>query len=133
MILDIENDDTAIAEEKVQTEALGMKFISVPLSGFWAPEESDISKILKNLTDAENYPIFIHCQHGWDRTGLAIGLYRIFYEGWAPEKAYKEMLDMNFHPLLFPMDNFFKKTTGLEPQMPDYDPLEQYSPTKTNN
>lgn len=32
-------------------------------------------KILEPLTDKSNLPVLIHCKHGKDRTGVAIGKY----------------------------------------------------------
>lgn len=42
---------------------------------------------------------FVHCSHGQDRTGLIIGAYRVF-NGWDKNRAFSEMMDHGFHPLL---------------------------------
>jgi protein tyrosine phosphatase (PTP) superfamily phosphohydrolase (DUF442 family) len=36
----------------------------------WHPEEKEIVKFLKTVTDKTKTPVFVHCQHGADRTGL---------------------------------------------------------------
>lgn len=113
-VLDIENDSNAIADEEEQAATLGYHFIAVPLSGFFAPKDGDIQKILKIISDPKSYPVFVHCKHGEDRTGLTIGLFRFFYEKWTAEKAYQEMLDKNFHPALFPLDSYYRKQTGMK-------------------
>lgn len=41
-------------------------------------------------------PVYVHCKLGRDRTGLVIGLYRVFYENWTPDMAYDEMLKFGF-------------------------------------
>lgn len=33
-----------------------------------------VCKVLKCIARAENHPIYIHCSHGKDRTGLMVGL-----------------------------------------------------------
>jgi len=43
---------------------------------------------------------FVHCEHGEDRTGLAVGAYRIKVEHWTKPAAYQEMEAPGFHPLL---------------------------------
>jgi tyrosine-protein phosphatase SIW14 len=107
-IIDLENVDKIVAAEKIAAASLQMNVLSFPMSGFFAPVESQVDQILVELTKPENRPVYVHCQHGHDRTGLIIGLYRVNFEGWAPKVAYQEMWDRGFHPkLLFPLDNYF--------------------------
>lgn len=42
-------------------------------------------------------PLFIHCQHGQDRTGLFVALWRVKVDGWSKADAEKEMLAHGFH------------------------------------
>jgi len=44
--------------------------------------------------------VYVHCEHGQDRTGLVIGMYRVRAEGWTKANAYREMIAHGFHPLL---------------------------------
>lgn len=112
-ILDIENDKKFIHSEEKYARDAGIHFISVPLSGFWAPKDRDMTQIQEILNDPRNYPIFIHCQHGQDRTGLAIGLYRVFTQRWKSKDAYAEMLKLGFHPSLVFLDHYFKEKSKL--------------------
>lgn len=43
---------------------------------------------------------FIHCEHGQDRTGLVVAVYRVQHDGWTKEQAEKEMLNHGFHKSL---------------------------------
>jgi protein tyrosine/serine phosphatase len=43
---------------------------------------------------------YIHCEHGQDRTGLIVGLYRLQVEHWTKARAYAEMRAHGFHPEL---------------------------------
>jgi len=69
-IIDLENDQNAVAQEMIWAKKSGIKFISLPMSGFWTPDDAQVNEILATLNDADLSPIFIHCQHGQDRTGL---------------------------------------------------------------
>ena len=69
-------------------------------------------------SDAAGAPlpkIYVHCRHGQDRTGLVIGLERIFVEGWTPADAYAEMLAHGFHPYFEGLKHYFSKVTGHHP------------------
>ncbi len=67
----------------------------------WHPEEEDIVRFLKIVTDKEKTPIFVHCQHGADRTGLMCAIYRVAVCGWSKEAAADEMVHggFGFHPI----------------------------------
>ncbi len=112
-IIDLDNDSKAIKKEKQLAEANGMKFISVPLNPVLYPKDGDMSKIYKLLTDKKQYPIYIHCWQGKDRTGLAIGLYRVFKQNWLSEQAYSEMLKFGFVTYNLGLKSYFEdKTAG---------------------
>ena len=51
---------------------------------------------------ANNLPVFVHCQIGRDRTGCAIGAYRIAKQGWTAEQAIQEMERYGFKTNNFP-------------------------------
>jgi len=112
--LNLEDDTNAVAAESEITKSLGIDMISKPMSGFWAPDDQEVNDILKIVANPANYPIFIHCQHGEDRTGLIVGLYRVFYEQWTAKAAYKEMKKDGFHPILFLLNHYFEDKTGFE-------------------
>jgi len=67
----------------------------------WHPEHEDIIKFLRIATTPALQPILVHCQHGSDRTGTMIAIYRIVVEGWTKEQAKEEMVHGNFgfHPI----------------------------------
>jgi protein tyrosine/serine phosphatase len=67
----------------------------------WHPENEDIVKFLRIATTPELQPVLVHCQHGSDRTGTMVALYRIVVQGWSKEDAVTEMTQggYGFHPL----------------------------------
>lgn len=111
-IINLEDNEDALQTEKVIARDLKMRWISSPMSSEIYPTDEQLNDILSALTDEDNFPIFIHCKHGEDRTGLIIGLYRVFKNGWNPRIAYEEMLEYDFHPEYRPLNQCFKDKTG---------------------
>jgi hypothetical protein len=67
----------------------------------WHPEEEDVVKFLRIATTPSLQPVLVHCQHGSDRTGTMVAIYRIAYEGWTKAQATDEMINggFGFHPM----------------------------------
>jgi protein tyrosine/serine phosphatase len=87
-LLDLETfhtDRYVIAESKTN-----FKFLHVRMNA-WDIDDEDIVTALDILTDKNNYPIYVHCKHGSDRTGVVIAMYRIVVQGWSKEDAIAEM------------------------------------------
>lgn len=85
---------TKIEQERAAAEKLRIRFVSLPLNslGPVTPEEgAEIDRILEIMHDPAAQPVYIHCEHGKDRTGLLVALYRVKYEHWRLEQAHREM------------------------------------------
>lgn len=67
----------------------------------WHPEDEDVVKFLRIATTPALQPVLVHCQHGSDRTGTMVAIYRIAFEGWARPQATSEMIGggFGFHPM----------------------------------
>jgi protein tyrosine/serine phosphatase len=67
----------------------------------WHPEDEDVVKFLRIATTPALQPVLVHCQHGSDRTGTMVAIYRIVVEGWTKAEATDEMINggFNFHPM----------------------------------
>ena len=67
----------------------------------WHPEDDDVVRFLKIVTARKCQPVFVHCQHGSDRTGTMIAIYRIAVQGWTKREAIDEMTKggFGFHPM----------------------------------
>jgi len=59
----------------------------------WHIEKEDVLQFLKLVTNPENQPVLVHCQHGADRTGTMCAVYRMVVEGWSKEEAVKELME----------------------------------------
>jgi protein tyrosine/serine phosphatase len=110
-IMDLENDDAAIAAEKGWAEAAGIRFISHPMNGLATPNDAQVNDTLATINDPANQPVFVHCMQGKDRTGLIIALYRVIDEGWAPKDAHDEMMALGYNSLLMAMNGYFEAKT----------------------
>jgi|WetSurMetagenome_2_1015567.scaffolds.fasta_scaffold541962_1 protein tyrosine/serine phosphatase len=62
----------------------------------WHAEEEDVVSFLKLATDTNNFPVFVHCQRGADRTGMVCAMYRIVVCGWTRQEAIREMREGGF-------------------------------------
>ena len=113
-ILDLEDTQSAVNTERGWVAGLKMAFISEPMSGFWTPNDKEVNQIEAIMADQSRRPIFVHCEHGQDRTGLIVGLYRVFTEKKSPAAAYKEMLAKGFHKILFLLNHYYEEKTGFE-------------------
>ena len=67
----------------------------------WHPEDEDVVKFLRIATTRALQPVLVHCQHGSDRTGTMVAIYRIALEGWTKAQATDEMINggFGFHPM----------------------------------
>jgi protein tyrosine/serine phosphatase len=67
----------------------------------WHPEEEDVVRFLRIVTDPARQPVLVHCQHGSDRTGMMVAFYRVIVQGWSKQKAAREMTEggYGFHEI----------------------------------
>jgi len=96
-----EEEPEVVKREEKWAKKVGIRFLRVPMRSFFLPGPEEVDKALSLITDPNNKPVFVHCGHGKDRTGIVIAAYRIKINGWSPEQAYKEMNKYGFHWYLF--------------------------------
>jgi len=84
-----DNDDRSVSEEK-QVRAAGFNYFNIPMARLARPNDDKVQKALAIINTPEHQPVFVHCRHGADRTGVVIGAYRILNEGWTSERAKAE-------------------------------------------
>jgi protein tyrosine/serine phosphatase len=68
----------------------GLRLVSIPMRA-WRAKEADMVRFLRVATDRQSGPVFVHCAHGSDRTGLMVAVYRIAVQGWSKDEAIREM------------------------------------------
>jgi len=77
-------------QEAEEVKSLGLHYVHIPMSPRERVPESKIQMFFQVLRDRDNYPVFVHCEHGADRTGFMVGLYRIAFQDWSADRAYEE-------------------------------------------
>lgn len=53
--------------------------------------DDEVVRFLQLVSDKDRTPVFVHCHHGADRTGVLCAMYRVAMQGWAREDAIAEM------------------------------------------
>jgi tyrosine-protein phosphatase SIW14 len=102
-IVDLRSEDPQKAEwERKQAEALGMRFVHIPVSGWDAPTNEQVAQFLSLFGNDPSQKIFVHCRFGEDRTGIFIATYRMATEKLPPDQALKEMYSFGFNGLWHP-------------------------------
>lgn len=90
-----------VKREQEWVAKANMKFEHIRMHPILAPKPEEIDRVLTLIRDQNNWPIYIHCEQGVNRTGIIIGAYRVKFEGWIPQQAYKEMVRLGFHRYRF--------------------------------
>jgi protein tyrosine/serine phosphatase len=102
-IIDLRSEDAHKVEwERKQAEALGIRFIHLPVSGWSTPSAEQVAQFFSLLRANANEKVFVHCRLGEDRTGVFIASYRIAFDHWSSDQALNEMLDFGFNRLWHP-------------------------------
>jgi tyrosine-protein phosphatase SIW14 len=73
-----------------------LHLIHVPIIPFH-PRESSVIEFLKIFTGTNSGPVYVHCFHGADRTGLMCAMYRLVFDDWDKPSAILEMRKNGFH------------------------------------
>ncbi|HEX8457011.1 MAG TPA: tyrosine-protein phosphatase [Pyrinomonadaceae bacterium] len=94
-VIDLRDD--AEAYEKPAVEALGMRYVNIPMSDKEYPREEQIAAFLRLANDPETGAFYVHCAGGRHRTGVMGAVYRFTKYGWNYEQVYKEMKDYDFY------------------------------------
>jgi hypothetical protein len=89
------NDDTPLVPATTGLRLEQIRFKT------WHPEDEDVVTFLRIVTTPALQPVLVHCQHGADRTGTMVAIYRVAVEGWSKEQAMDEMVNGGFgyHPI----------------------------------
>jgi len=93
----LREEPSLILQEQELLYKLNIDFVSIPLRPFSIPEDSAVERFLDLSKATQHHPIFVHCLHGMDRTGLMCALYRMHVHDWSYENAYDEMIERGFH------------------------------------
>jgi tyrosine-protein phosphatase SIW14 len=82
--------------ERQAVEAAGMRSIEIPMQTTKVNAET-VRRVVALMTDPGNQPVFVHCAHGQDRTGIVVAVYRMEIDGWSNSEAEAEMQAFGFN------------------------------------
>jgi protein tyrosine/serine phosphatase len=100
-IINLRHNDTTVKDEAIEAEKLGLNYVSIPLDGIHKPSAAAIDQFLKVAQDPKAQPVYVHCEHGEDRTGVMVAIYREEAYKWNADAAYQEALFNGFHPAYY--------------------------------
>ena len=83
--------------EKRDVEALGMRYVNIPMSDSSYPKQDSVDAFLKLVKDPATGTMFVHCAGGRHRTGVMGAVYRFNVNHWNLDQAYTEMKDYDFY------------------------------------
>jgi protein tyrosine/serine phosphatase len=107
-VIDLRNDPTDY--EKSSVEALGMKYVNIPMSGWKYADDADVQRFMSIMNHPDTGVAYVHCKAGKHRTGLVGAVYRFDKYGWSYDQAYKEMkqFDYSSWPVHFNIKSYVK-------------------------
>ena len=83
--------------EKRDAEAVGIRYVNLPMSDTTYPQAATIEQFLKLVDDPSTGKFFVHCAGGRHRTGVMGAVYRFNHYGWNFDQVYAEMKKYDFY------------------------------------
>ena len=96
--------------ERKEAEALGLRFVHIPVSGWSPPKDEQVAQFLSLFRGDPRQRVFVHCRFGDDRTGVFVATYRMALDKWSSDEAMKEMYFFGFNGFWHPaMKTFIRE------------------------
>ena len=83
--------------EKPTVEALGMRYVNIPMVDKAYPKQEWVDAFLKVVNDPATGKFYVHCAGGRHRTGAMGAVYRYTKYGWNYDQVYAEMKKFDFY------------------------------------
>ena len=94
--------------EKKQVEAAGMRAIAIPIEMTRDGLKAKVDQVVALMADPANQPVYVHCRHGQDRTGIVVAAYRMKQQGWSLADAETEMQAFGFNDVWVNFKKFIR-------------------------
>ena len=120
-VVNFRDESKWIDWERQKVEALGMKYVSLPWSITRPVKPELLDQFFEVLDRRKNRPVFFHCKHGRDRSGVMTVLALMRYQKLTEEEAREAALETihpNFRYRYFvnkKIEFFLKKEKGDSP------------------
>jgi protein tyrosine/serine phosphatase len=83
--------------EEQRCRERGIDYVRIVLESSDAPNDEDVRRFLRVVTDPARRPVYVHCWRGKDRTGVMVAAYRLAVQGWPRDAALAEMDAFGFY------------------------------------
>lgn len=104
--------------EREAVTAAGMRSIEIPMNTFMDVNAEKVKKAVDLMRDPANQPVFVHCAHGQDRTGIVVAAYRMEADGWSREDAIAEMQAFGFNDIWHELMEFVRRYPATAARKP---------------
>ena len=94
-VIDLRDDPESY--EKRNVEALGMRYVNIPMNDKSYPRSEQINAFLKLAGEPAIGKFFVHCAGGRHRTGVMGAVYRFTHDHWNYDQVYTEMKSYDFY------------------------------------
>ncbi|MGH9968251.1 MAG: fused DSP-PTPase phosphatase/NAD kinase-like protein [Pyrinomonadaceae bacterium] len=105
-IVNLRDDDSRAEEARADAIKAGFRYYNIPLGRWGRPQDKEIEQALSAIQNPEHQPVFVHCAHGADRTGVVVAVYRMTHDGWTSEQAKAEAKRYGLKPWQFGMKDY---------------------------
>jgi protein tyrosine/serine phosphatase len=105
--------------ERQWVEAAGMHYERIDLASSNAPKAAQVARFLELVRDPGLFPIYVHCLHGVDRTGVMMVVYRMEVAGWSNARAIAEMDHFGPHVIWRDLRRFVRRYRPRAPALPE--------------
>jgi protein tyrosine/serine phosphatase len=92
----IDLTDNSKEYEQPAVEALGMRYVNIPMVDKGYPRMEQVNEFMKLVDDPSTGKFFVHCAGGRHRTGVMGAVYRFNHDHWNLDQAYGEMAQYEF-------------------------------------
>ena len=94
-VIDLRDDPEEY--EKRTVEALGMRYVNIPMIAKKYPEAAQVEQFIKLVDDPNTGKFYVHCAGGRHRTGAMGAVYRFNHYNWNFDQVYAEMKKYDFY------------------------------------
>jgi protein tyrosine/serine phosphatase len=96
-------------DEQAFVTAAGMRAVSMPIAMSRDGLQAKVDRVVALMADPANQPVYVHCRHGQDRTGIVVATYRMKEQGWSLADAEAEMQAFGFNDVWFNFREFIRR------------------------